>query len=201
VPVAAQLVHLGDVSLTLPAAAAITSLLLAWRAWRAALWWTLLFALGIGAVAASKVAFIGWGTGIPGLDFKALSGHASGATAVYPMLLYLLLHQAGPVGRCAGTAAGMAIGALVVWLLIVQQHHSPAEAVGGYVLGAAISLVAIRRAGPLPRPRAFAAVVSFSLVFMAGAWLMQWAHLGWWMIKAARLLSGKVHVYELDFQP
>lgn len=28
---------------------------------------------------------------------------------------------------------------------------------------------------------------------------MQWAHLGWWMIKAARLLSGNVDLFDLSF--
>jgi hypothetical protein len=193
-----ELVHLGDVALTFPAAAAITALLLVWRAWRMAFWWSLLFTVGIGAVAASKIVFLGWGALLPGLCFKALSGHAAGATAVFPTLFYLFLHGCRPELRYAGVAAGIALGGVVTTLLIVLGHHSAAEAIAGCVIGALVSVGGIRLAGVLPPVRPLLGLLSFALVFAAGAVLMQWAHLGWWMIKAARLLSGKQQIYSFD---
>ena len=193
-----ELVHLGDVALTLPAAAAITAALLVWRAWRMAFWWSLLFTVGIGAVAASKIIFLGWGAGLPGLCFKALSGHAAGATAVFPTLFYLVLHGYRPELRYAGVGAGIALGGVVTCLLIVLGHHSPAEAIAGCVIGALVSVGGIRTAGALPPVRPLPGLLSFALVFAAGAFLMQWAHLGWWMIKAARLLSGNERVFSFD---
>ncbi|MES2324786.1 MAG: membrane-associated phospholipid phosphatase [Pseudomonadota bacterium] len=193
-----ELVHLGDVVLTMPAAAAITAVLLVWRAWRMAFWWSLLFTGGIAVVAASKIVFLGWGAGLPGLGFKALSGHAAGATAVFPTLFYLILHGYRPELRYAGVGAGIALGTLVTVLLIVLGHHSAAEALAGCALGALVSVGGIRLAGALPPGRPLAGLFSFALVFAAGTFLMQWAHLGWWMIKAARLLSGNQQVFSFD---
>lgn len=191
-----QLLELGSLSLTLPAAAAITALLLAWRAWRMACCWVLLFALGVGLVGASKIAFMGWGTGWQAICFKALSGHATGVTAVYPTLFYLLL-QGSPALRHAGLAAGLLLGAMVALALVATREHSAAEALAGWLMGATVSLAVIRLAGPLPPPRPVAGLLAFGAVFAFGAWLMQSAHIGWWMIKAARLLSGQQHLFEL----
>lgn len=193
-----RLVQLGDLALTLPAAAGVTASLLASRAWRMALWWSLLFAAGIGLVGASKIAFLGWGTGWQALCFKALSGHAAGVAAVFPTMFYLLLQGRGPSARHAGIAAGLALGALVALLLVLAREHSVAEALAGWSMGGLVSLAAIRLAGALPPCRPLPSVVSFALVFAAAAWLMQSAHVGWWMIKAARLISGNVTLHSFN---
>ncbi|MES2900884.1 MAG: membrane-associated phospholipid phosphatase [Pseudomonadota bacterium] len=195
-----RLVALGDVALTLPAAAAITAVLMVSRAWRLAWWWALAFVLGIGLVAASKVLYLGWGGGVPALGFKALSGHAAGASAVFPILLYLLLQRASPTLRWAGVAAGVGLGLLVTATLVLLCHHSRAEAIAGCLVGITASIGAIRIGGAAPALRPLGSAVSFALVFGAGIWLMQWAPLGWWMIKAARLLSGKEQVFSIDFE-
>ena len=107
------LFELGDLTLTLPLAAAMAAGLLGARDWRAALAWVCLFALALGTVGAAKLAFLGWGTGLPSLDFKAPSGHAAGVSVVFPTLFYLLLRQRnarlGQVDTAVGTAAGAAI--------------------------------------------------------------------------------------------
>ncbi len=130
--------------------------------------------------------------------FKAVSGHATGVAAIYPTLFYLLLHGAGASLRVAGTAAGLALGALVALLLVLMHEHSAAEALAGWGLGAAVSVAAIGRGGPLPAPRPLAGLVWFALVFAGAAWLMQSAHVGYWMILAARLLSGNTTLYSLN---
>lgn len=191
-----QLLDLGSLALTLPAAAAITALLLAWRAWRMAWCWTLLFALGVALVGASKIAFMGWGTGWQAICFKALSGHATGVTAVYPMLFYLLLHGRAAL-RLAGLGAGLLLGALVALTLVAAHEHSATEALAGWLMGATVSLAVVRLAGPLPPPRPLIGALAFGSVFALGAWLMQSAHIGYWMIKAARLLSGQKHLFDL----
>ncbi len=191
------LIRLGDAGFTFPAAAAMVAWLLASRAWRMAFWWGLLFAAAITLVAASKIAFMGWGNGWQALCFKALSGHAAGAAAVLPMLLYLLLQRAGPALRAAGVATGLALAALVAAALVAGDEHSLAEALAGWCAGAGASLGALLLAGAQPPLRAPAAVLAFALVFVAGAWLMQWMNLGWWMIKAARLLSGNEQIFNL----
>jgi hypothetical protein len=192
-------VQLGDVALILPAGAAIGAWLLAWRAWRMAACWSVLFTLGIALVGANKIAFMGWGAGLEHLSFKALSGHATGVAAVFPTLFYLLLHGAGPRLRVAAMTAGLALGALVALLLVLMRHHSVAEATAGWAVGALVSVATVRWAGPMPPPRPLTGLVWFALVFAATAWLMQSAHIGYWMIKAARLLSGNDQLFPLSF--
>lgn len=194
------LVQLGDLPLTLPAGAAIAAWLLAWRAWRTAAGWCLLFALGLGLVGVAKIAFMGWGLGIEQLDYKAPSGHAAGVAAVFPMLFYLLLHDAGPRLRRAGLAAGLALGVLVAALLVMMREHSAAEAAAGLVVGALVSLGSVHWGGALPPPRPLAGLVAFALAFATGAALMQSAHVGYWMILAARQVSGNDKLFPLSFE-
>jgi hypothetical protein len=186
-----SLLHLGDIELTLALAAAIGAWLVAARAWRMALWWGLLFPLGIGLVAASKVAYMAWGSPLHGLDFKAISGHATGVTAVFPTLCYVLLRHRGPRAQLAGLAAGLALGALMGVLLVAEDEHSVAEALAGWITGAAVSLGTIRMAGALPRPRArLPGFLGAMLVFASAGWLMQAVPHGYLMARTARLMSG-----------
>lgn len=186
----AKLLHVGDISLMMAAAAAITAWLVAARAWRMALWWSGLFALGIGLVGASKIAFMAWGLSVPGLDFKAFSGHATGVTAVFPTLFFLLLHHRGPRARGAGVAAGLALGALMGLLLVLQHEHSVAEAIAGWTMGAVISLGALRMGGALPPPRPVRCLACSALMFLSLACLMRPVPFGYLMFRTAALLSG-----------
>lgn len=194
-----KLVHLGDLALTLPAAAAMTASLMASRAWRIAFWWTVLVVAGFGLVAASKIAFMGWGTGWQALCFKALSGHATGVTAIFPFLMFLLLQRHGERARMAGACAGLALGALIAAILVAMREHSPAEAIAGWSVGALVSTTAVRLAASQPPLDPLPSLLSFALAFAAGAWLMQSAHFGYWMIRAARLLSGNERLFPLNF--
>jgi hypothetical protein len=193
-------VQLGDLALTLPAGVAISAWLLAWRAWRPAICWSLLFALGIGLVGAAKIAFMGWGGGVPQLAFKAPSGHAAGVAAVFPTLFYLLVHDCGARLRAASVVAGLILAAVVAMLLVLMREHSAAEALAGWMTGALVSVTTVHGAGQLPPPRPLAGLLGFALAFATAAWLMQSAPVGYWMIKAARLLSGAKQVFPLNIE-
>jgi hypothetical protein len=192
-----SLVRLGDLDLTLPRAAAAFGWMAAARAWRVAMWWGLLFGAGVLLVGVSKVAFMAWGSGLPALGFKSFSGHATGVTAVFPALLWLLLRGAGDKPARAGAAAGLGLGAVVAVLLVVFDYHTAAEAVAGCLLGAAVSLAWIRLAGPGAAAASPASLGWFAVVFLAATWLMSFAHVGWWMIRLATLLSGRQRSYPL----
>lgn len=186
----ARLMHIGDIEHTVALAAAIAAWLVAARAWRMALWWGVLFTLGIGLVSVNKVAFMAWGMTFHSLDFKAISGHASGVTAVFPTLFYLLLRQRGARAQGAGVCAGLALGALMGVLLVVGNAHSPAEALAGWITGAAISLGAIRMGGLLPASRARPYCLPCSmLVFAAAVGLMHAVPHGYLMFRTAALIS------------
>ncbi len=193
-------VQLGDLALTLPTAAAIGAWLVVCGARPIALRWCGLFGLAIALVGASKIAFMAWGAGFEQIGFKALSGHAAGTAALYPVLFYLLVHRAGIQLRALGVAAGLGLGLLVARLLVLLQEHSAAEAIAGWCLGALVSLATVHRARIAPVPRPLAGLAGFALVFAAAAWLMQSAPVGYWMIRTARILSGNEKLYPLSME-
>src|SRR5215217_2554483 len=88
---------LGSMSVTGPLCIAVAVWLLAGRTWRLSLSWCMLFGIGLLLVAITKIAYYGWGIGIPQWKFAGLSGHAMRACAVYPVVLYLMFLKAGPV--------------------------------------------------------------------------------------------------------
>jgi hypothetical protein len=188
-----ELLHLGDLSLTLPAGAAIAAWLLAARAWRAAFGWSLVFALAMALVAATKIAFLGWATRLPALDYKAVSGHAASFTTVFPTLTFLLLRSGGTTVRLTATAASLALGAMVAAALVHAGEHTAAEAIGGWLIGAAASMCAIHLAGDVAAPPPGRAILCCSLAWAAVAWALQSAPLGYWMVKVALALSGNAH--------
>ncbi len=193
-----QLLHLGDIELTLPLAVAAGVWMLAARAWRAAAAWTLLYGGTIALVGGSKIAYLGWGIDIAVLDFKAFSGHAAGVTAVYPVLGYLLCRPAGRTLGLAATGAGLALGVVMAVALVGQDEHAVAEAVAGWLLGACASVGTVYQAEPhgvVPGPAAALCAVA---LFFVSASLMQSAQVGYWMIKLALVLSGNARPYSWD---
>jgi hypothetical protein len=185
-----QLLHLGDLTLTVPAAGAIAAWLLAARAWRAALGWCLVFGLALALVAATKIAFLGWATRLPALDYKAVSGHAASFTTVFPTLVFLLLRPCGATLRLAGTAATLALGTLVAAALVHAGEHTAAEAIAGWLIGAGASVCAIHLAVDVAPPPAGRAVLLCAAACIGIAWMLRRAPLGYWMIKVALALSG-----------
>lgn len=134
-----KITFIGDTVVLMPAALVIAVWLLAARGRRMAWTWCLLLAIGLAIVAVSKIAFIGWGIGIRSLDFTGFSGHAMRATAVIPVMAYLLLQKSGPSVRHAGVALGLGLGAAVSLSRVAVGAHSMSEAVAGALLGVAVS--------------------------------------------------------------
>jgi hypothetical protein len=190
----ALLLHLGDLALCAPLALAIAAWLAPARGRRAACLWLLAFLAAIGLVGADKIAYLGWGLGLPGLGFKALSGHATGAMAVYPMLCHLLGGRRWPrLAALPGVLAGLAVSVL----LVLHGEHTPAEALAGCVLGAAVGTAGLCLAGAAP-PAPRAPVLACSMLLLAAATtLLGTAPVGYWMIEAARVLSGNARPYAL----
>ena len=144
-----KLTSFGGIIVTAPAAAVITAWLMMGRAWRLTAWWCALFLGGITLVVATKIAFIGWGLGIRSLNFTGFSGHAMRATAVYPVLFYLVLRRTSPLVRMLGVTTGFGVAIAIDLSRVVIHAHSISEAVAGCVLGGLISVVFLRSAASL----------------------------------------------------
>lgn len=210
-----NLVHLGDLEVVLPLAAALACWLLAARAWRIALRWLLLFGAALCIVGATKIAYLGWGTGVHAVGFKAISGHAMSVTALYPFFAFVVLfrpereHNGAqpvraqtaprrPMAPWTAMLAGLALGAIVSGLLVTTGEHSVAEALAGWTLGAAVSLGGAMAKHDLGAERMLPTVWWTIPVFALSATLMESAHVGYWMIRMALALSGSERPYSWD---
>lgn len=142
------LTRLGEAQLLLPLMALAVAWLLSRPGQaRTALGWLAAVALAAALTTASKVAFIGYGWGLPALDFTGFSGHAMFAAAVLPPLLRLAL---GAGGLNLAAATGYALAAAVAVSRVQVGAHSWSEVLAGYALGALASSAALM-AGRWPR--------------------------------------------------
>ena len=183
------LIHLGDLPLTVAAAAAIAVWMTAARMRRLAFWWSLFFLSAIALVAATKVTSLVWGSAFPVIDFRALSGHATGVTAICVTLCYLAAGAQTGRWRIASIAIGMLLGVLMAALLVVHDEHSIAEAAAGWALGAGASIGAIRLAAQAPPTRAPHALMLAAVVFVATVAMVNRLPVGYVMWRAAKVIA------------
>lgn len=185
----------GDSLITLPAALAIVLWLATAGAWRQAMNWCVLFGLGSFVVLASKIAFIGWGIGLPGLDFTGVSGHAMRACSVIPVLAWLLLHNASPAARRTGVALAMVLGVLVSISRLVLHYHSMSEVVTGIGLGTLVAIAFVRRSQGCPSLRLQRWVVGLTILGLIPSTYAEPAPTQKWMTSVALYLSGHDRPY------
>lgn len=150
-----DITHFGDISITAVIACAIAAWLFVDDEKRLALWWSVLFSVGLGVVIATKMAFIGWGIGIRAIDFTGFSGHAMRSAAVMPVLLYLIMQRASLLYRTAAVLLGLAFATLVAVSRVALHAHSISEVVTGWMLGAAVGLLFIWSAHATLRAHVF----------------------------------------------
>jgi hypothetical protein len=186
----AQIVDLGHTAVMVPLAGAIAGWLLAARAWKAALYWCVLFAAGLGLVASSKIAFLGWGYGIPALEFQALSGHAFRVSAVIPVCLFLFLRRASSSLRMGGVVLGIAVGIAHGALLVHFKFHTLSEVLASLVLGASVSVCFVRIATTLPTPEWNRWALPFSIVVLMGIYVLKPSSINHRLVDIALYLSG-----------
>ncbi|WP_353153156.1 phosphatase PAP2 family protein [Herminiimonas fonticola] len=136
----AAFTKLADSNFTMPVAALLAVWLAGARAWKPFFQWSFLFGAGILLVVATKIAYIGWGAGIPALDFTGISGHAMRATAIAPALMAILLQKKTRQLQQIGLLAGLAFGIAISISRLAIHVHSVSEVVSGCLLGAAVGL-------------------------------------------------------------
>ena len=123
--------RLGESGIVLPLMLAL-AIGLGWSARRADRGLLLLLPIVLAAalVTATKIAFMGFGWGIAGIDFTRLSGHAKLAAAIYPVLAVALAPPTWP-RRALALAAAAAIAVLVAVSRVAIGAHSESEVLGG----------------------------------------------------------------------
>ncbi|HZZ09797.1 MAG TPA: phosphatase PAP2 family protein [Paraburkholderia sp.] len=180
----------GGAGMTLPLAFAIALWLAVGYTWRMAAGWLLLLGAAVGVVTGTKLAFLGWGVGVRGLDFTGVSGHAMLSTAVYPVALFLMLLPARPALRLLGVALGLVAGIAVGVSRVVLSAHSPSEAITGCLVGALAALLFVRLAWKAEPGRLSAVPVAASLMILA--LLMHGVHVPTqrWVTHIALTVSG-----------
>ncbi|MES2407857.1 MAG: phosphatase PAP2 family protein [Pseudomonadota bacterium] len=191
-----KLTSFGGIVVTAPAAAAITAWLMLGRSWRLAAWWCALFMGGMAIVVVTKIAFIGWGLGIRSLDFTGISGHAMRATAVYPVLLYLLmLRSTSPSVRLLGLITGWVIAIAIDISRVVIHAHSISEAVAGFILGGLISVIFLRNAASLKAFRINRWALTAGLLAVVAATYLKPVPTERWIEDVALVISGHDQPY------
>jgi len=189
------IIDIGHTAVMVPAAGAIAVWLLSGRAWKLALCWCLIFAAGLGLVALSKIAFLGWGLGIPSIGFKALSGHAWRATAVMPVLFFVLLQGTPGTWRNRGFALGVALSIGLGGLLVVFGFHTVSEVIASSILGIGADLVFVRVSTMLPAPGINRRAVAMSLLTFLLIWGVKPAAINHHLVDVALYFSGRDHPY------
>jgi hypothetical protein len=191
----AQIVDIAHTDVMLPVAGAIAAWLIAGRAWQQTLCWCLLFAAGLSVVALSKIAYLGWDTGIPALNFDALSGHAFRAAAVIPVFFFVVLHRASMSRRAGGVVFGIAICVGLAVLLVRFHFHTASEVIVSLVLGSAVSLGFMRLANSLPAPHINRWTVPFSLIILFTIFGLRLSSINHRLVDVALYLSGRDQPY------
>ncbi len=191
-----KLTSFGGIVVTAPAATAIAVWLMLGRSWRLAAWWAALFMGGMAIVVLTKIAFIGWGLGIRSLDFTGISGHAMRATAVYPVLFYLLmLRSTSPLVRLSGLLAGWGVAIAIDISRVIIHAHSISEAVAGFILGGLISIVFLRSATSLKAFRINHWVLAAGLLAVVAATYLKPAPTERWIEDVSLAISGHDQPY------
>lgn len=132
---------LGDSGLLLPVAVLLPLVLLRTPSGRrTALEWCVAFGLGSVLIAASKLAFMGWGIGSARLNFTGFSGHTAIAASVWSMVFWVAMAGRSPRARTLAVVAGCALGACIGLSRLAIHAHSVSEVVAGLLLGVAIVL-------------------------------------------------------------
>ena len=186
----------GNSLLLLPAAACICIGVWSSGDRRAAIRWALCFGAAVLLVLATKLAFLGWGIGIRGLDFTGISGHSALAASVLPMFAWWLTREQVPAIRRCAVLLAVAFALVVGVSRVVLSTHSVAEVVAGLLLGSLVAWGAMPRAQGAGRGGMFrwAALAGLLVLgFMPGPGNSEEAH--GLVVRIALQLSGRAQPY------
>lgn len=125
--------------------------------------WVILFGFGASLIAATKIAFLGWGIGSPVLNFTGFSGHTALSACVWPVACWLAASRWDHRARVAAGSFGLLFAVLIGLSRLAIYAHSKSEVAAGFVLGVTISGIFLWQQHRLPHPRVSWALVLLSL--------------------------------------
>ncbi|UPG92597.1 phosphatase PAP2 family protein [Luteibacter aegosomatissinici] len=140
----------GDSALLLPLIAWVAIVLSLPPQRRDALRWIIAAITTGGTVALSKLVFMAWGIGPPGLDYTGISGHTALSVLTWPCLAAILMRSARRPFAVLAIAAAFVLGLAVGVSRLALEVHSVSEVIMGAALGAVIAAWFIH--GLLPAP-------------------------------------------------
>lgn len=125
----------GGITVMIPGAIIIAIWLWMSASRSSSLWWLGTFGTACTVVAASKIAFKGWGVGAESLNIAVISGHAMNTCMVVTTLCSLLARQVDYRFRWAGTAAGLVFAWWFAINCVAPNIHPLSEALAGVSVG------------------------------------------------------------------
>jgi membrane-associated phospholipid phosphatase len=131
--------------------------------------WLGAMALASLLVAASKVAFYGWGTGVREWNLTCFSGHSVLAMGFWPVALALLVPPRLARSRRVACAAGILIGVLVGISRVKLNAHPPSEVVAGLSLGLLVASLSLKALAETCMPPKHVAL-AVALIVMISVW-------------------------------
>lgn len=182
---------LGSITVTGPLGIAIAVWLLAGRSWRLSLSWCLMFGAGMALVVATKIAYVGWGIGIPEVKFAGLSGHAMRACAVFPVVFYLAFRRMGSPARRLALGAGSVLALLISFSRLPVLAHSTSEVVLGGAVGFAVAAAFIAQARSEHPATVGRVLLALCIPVMLAMPFTEPVHTERWVQKLALQLSGR----------
>ncbi|MBL8413755.1 MAG: phosphatase PAP2 family protein [Propionivibrio sp.] len=189
------LTHLGSTGLMMPVL--VISATGLWQSFQkeAVRIWLIALALAVMVTLATKVLFFGWGFGISYLDFTGISGHTLLATSVLPVFFSWLLASEEQRISLAGAGFGLLLGAGVGVSRVALDTHTHSEVVSAWILGMAVSVLALNAMkGTIQRPW-FARLSPLVLLLAFGTSTSEYLPTHDWEVKASLLLSGNSKPY------
>lgn len=128
----------GDSAVLLPLIAWITVWLFAPAGTRRDGWrWLVAVAVCGGIVTGSKLLFMGWHIGLPGLDYTGFSGHSAMSALVWPTVAALLASRGNVTTRTIAIGLGVLLALCVALSRVLLRVHSVSEVILGCSLGLA----------------------------------------------------------------
>ncbi|KAF1017366.1 MAG: hypothetical protein GAK31_00631 [Stenotrophomonas maltophilia] len=141
----------------------------------------------------SKVAFMGWGVGIPAWDFTGISAHAAMSGVIYPLVAVLLIAPHAQLRRPA-LFIGIALAVAIAYSRLPLRAHSPSEIITGCLLGMSAALWTLRGNAGLQRPPAPGILLSAALGAVVPIALPH-VHTHDVVIAAAKQISGHTEIH------